>query len=113
MHHWISRCLRQAFFCGENAEQCSEWVLELFTVASGALADQDWPLRGRCNNQAERALRPIGIDIGIDIGRKNWYFIGSEDATVRPLCQMGNGQMGNGQMGNADSSERHRKLTIY
>ncbi len=28
------------------------------------------------NNQAERALRPIVI------GRKNWYFIGSEDATA-------------------------------
>lgn len=28
------------------------------------------------NNQAERALRPIVI------GRKNWYFIGSEDATT-------------------------------
>ena len=37
-YHCISRCVRQAFLCGENAEHRREWVRELVKEASGSFA---------------------------------------------------------------------------
>ena len=66
---------------GNGCASCSEAQCEKRThctphvATSPSIPPGDWPLRGRRNNQAERVLRPIVI------GRKNWNFIGSEDAT--------------------------------
>ena len=52
--------------------QALTYLLSRWETFTGYTARGDLPID---NNQAERAIRPIVI------GRKNWYFIGSEDAT--------------------------------
>lgn len=49
------------------------YLLDRWAAFTAYTARGDLPID---NNQAERVLRPIVI------GRKNWYFIGSEDATA-------------------------------
>jgi transposase len=49
------------------------YILDRWTALTAYTARGDLPID---NNQAERVLRPIVI------GRKNWYFVGSEDATA-------------------------------
>jgi transposase len=49
------------------------YILDRWSALTAYTARGDLPID---NNQAERVLRPIVI------GRKNWYFVGSEDATA-------------------------------
>jgi transposase len=49
------------------------YILDRWPALTAYTTRGDLPID---NNQAERVLRPIVI------GRKNWYFVGSEDATA-------------------------------